>query len=645
MSHTTLKNAVHNYLIQHISSYTETTNNWVEIAETTNALNEPLVYFGHPTFGVVEANATHNTFETPLELVEKAHTNATGPSMQRNADSVRISEALEQLYQSVHGSQLEQAIAQITNSNLYKSNKDNFWQGVQFSFRQCKQLDGEQQHFELCSNTKMTDFLLFNPISLIPSDNNTQEFLFSLNNKINIGELATKFRQNNLTWNWKQCAIGLHTSLTDAFQPLASPVSWNSFLTFLNSTQHNCYSVFNVVIQDASWLPVWKTLAEHYFNKVIQNNDIDDDDSTLFLSTYGCNTHFLTQILNQVASGYFDVEEDSDGYINLTALNQSSAEDEFYDFIQNTYPNLIQNTQQQQPVAVVNNTPNVIAQTPNGHTPYSSVNVPSSDHKDLLDAISQNKYGKIITLIQSKDADIVNGLKTGVFINHALTVQNPDAFTELLKATPQLHNSTVTMLRHSVSRFEAYAKPAYEQTKDDRLLIALLEWQMGVSPNMVNKTQQQWIFDQWQQHPNKNTILVTAAALSSTAWLVKPWKMELTQIAQTQPELLLEKIPQAMIAQRYAFVRETVRFLKIPPSAVDCGGISLLTKAQMLADNRQKDKQQSQSGLNHEFDLNSFFAHFSHSQKINNIEPTTSFLQAVKLMETQFKIAAKKPSM
>lgn len=655
MSYTILKNAVHNYLKQHIPSYTETTNNWVEITETTNAADEPLVYFGHPKFGVVEANATHNTFETPLELVEQAHTNATGPSLQRNADSVRISEALQQLQKSVQGSALNDAVEQIKNSPLYQNNKANFWQGVQFSFAAEQEWNAKRKYFHMETNAQPSDFLLLSPKSAVHMNLDTHKFFFLIDNETLPYMLASQLCQNDLTWNWKSCSIGANTNTQQVYAPLPKTANpWNAFLTFLDSTEHNHYAVFNAVINDPQWLPVWNGLAEEYFKQVVQNIDdmdeMDCDEDILYLPNHGYNSHFLTPILKHIVSNYFSLDDDGDELLSFEPLNHQDPIDEFFDFIKNTYPQLSPTQPAtglpQQVLAAVGQAVagGAAALQPHFNQPTGG-QAASSEVKEFLEAISQNKYGKILTFIQSNDTNIVDGLKTGVFINHALTVQNPDAFTELLKATPQLHNSTVTMLRHSVSRFEAYAKPAYEQTQDERLLIALLEWQMGISPNMVNKSQQQWIFDQWQQHPNKNAVLVTAAALSSTAWLVKPWKMELTQIAQTQPELLLGQIPQAMIAQRYPFVRETVRFLKIPPSAVDCGGISLLTKAQMLADNRQKDKQQSQPAFGQGFDLDSFFAHFSHNQKINNIEPTTSFFQAVKLMETQFKIAAKKPSM
>lgn len=259
----------------------------------------------------------------------------------------------------------------------------------------------------------------------------------------------------------------------------------------------------------------------------------------------------------------------------------------------------------------------------------------------MEEAIKNDKYTAIQKLLNKGAPEIVEGLTSGRFLVEAVGSNNVDAVEALMDAGAVVNSQVVAALRQKMTKFDAFVRPVLEKSHNTELLTASVNWQMGLTPNVINPRQRDWIVNAWKNHPQKDSILVDAASHSDTAWRVAPWKSELQALASNSPDLFFKAIERATRDGQYNFVRESVRALKIPPSQVVVGSSNLLQFTEQLktsAGGKLGTTGYSKHPSPMDIFTNPSLFGLGARPMSRQVDPVDSFVQAVKIMEAQFTV-------
>jgi len=232
---------------------------------------------------------------------------------------------------------------------------------------------------------------------------------------------------------------------------------------------------------------------------------------------------------------------------------------------------------------------------------------------NVIDLIHFNRLSDLETKLQEGRAGVRQGLQDGSFLTVALNKGNMEAVKLLLNAGAPL--TTVTdNLPVYLKSFDSLIAPILEHTRNESLLSACITWQMGMAPSVVKPHHRDFLFALWNETPHKERVLLNAASCSEGAWRSAPWNTQLRTVAAQHPDMFAGVLNVALEQGLYGFVRETLRELKTPPSAIAVGSTNLLAYAEQLVQ-RPSDFRPSSA------------------QRLN---PVASFAQAVRIMEAQF---------
>ena len=645
---------LHNQLREELDDY-DLSNAWVLVR--TEVDNGSTWYdFVHPTWGMASVQEVNGRFscETEVDTLVEHKNNAQSAW---SADCQKVVEAVRELQQKTHGQVFYNSLQNIAQSALVSGIEHNLWAQTQVNLFQ---LEGNLEStpgmvvYEIGSTHSYAKEISALLTTRITGNAHTfnQQAVPVMGQGQTVRDTLTQLIAKGATWNVERCAsanqgnidLSFFTTATAGYNSNKSATSYDATV-FLNGVE-NFVGNPNVLMAAIEASPKWLWLA----GAVVKKLNCQPNISSLF-DEFDMEHPATTEV-----SAFIDLPQPSQLYSRI--FNAVGEEAQLFTCDSDSitvHPTFGGNIEDW-----------IEALTAFGFTvDYDGNSDPHEDEDDMdcdededdhygnrgrksygdqvlmAEAIKNDKYTAIQKLLNKGAPEIAEGLSNGRFLVEAIAANNLDALEALMDAGSVVNSQVVAALTQKMSKFDAFVRPVLEKSHNTELLTASVNWQMGLTPNVINPRQRDWIVNEWKNHPHKNTILVNAASHSDTAWRVAPWKSELQQLASTSPDVFFKAIAQATRDGQYNFVRETVRALKIPPSQVMIGSSSLLQFTEQLktsAGGKIVAKGHPKNPSPMDFFNNPSLFGMGARPVSRQVDPVDSFIQAVKIMEAQFTV-------